>query len=243
MKIDKQEMREVAGAAAPRVDMYGPIHKALRAFMTDTLLALGRMDTADELEFAQCTQRVVELLDFCRSHLAHENEFVHTAMEARSPGSAGRIAHEHEEHVAHIDRLARAVEHLRGVPAAARDAVTAQLYRDLAGFIAENFLHMNFEESRHNAVLWAHFSDAELGAIHDALVASIPPQEMMYALRWMVPFMNPAERAGMLQGMREHAPAPAFQAALDTVRPHLTTREWEKLARALGIAPAPGLVG
>jgi len=243
MKIDTLEIREVAAAAAPRLDMYGPIHKAMRAMMSDTLLAVGRMDCTDELEFMQVTQRVVELLDFCRSHLAHENEFVHTAMEARSPGSAGRIAHEHEEHVAHIDRLARAVEHLRGVPAAARDAVTAQLYRDLAGFIAENFLHMNFEETRHNAVLWAHYTDAELAGIHDAIVASIPPEEMLYVLRWMVPFMNPAERAGMLQGMREHAPAPAFQAALDTVRPHLTAREWEKLARALDLAPVPGLVG
>jgi hypothetical protein len=29
---------------------------------------------------------------------------------------------------------------------------------------------------------------------------------------------------------------------LDTVRPHLTEREWEKLARSLNLAPVPGLV-
>lgn len=242
MKTDTRELQAVAQAAAPRLDLYGPIHKALRAFMADTLLALGRMDCADDLDFAQCTQRVVDLLDFCRSHLDHENAFVHPAMEARAPGSAGRIAHEHEEHLAEIAALSAAVSRLRAAPAGSRDALAAALYRDLAGFVAANLLHMNFEESRHNAALWEHYSDAELMRIHDELVASIPPQEMMLVARWMVPFMNPAERAGMLQGLRESAPAPAFQAVLDTVRPHLAAREWEKLARALGLAPVPGLV-
>ena len=76
-------------------------------------------------------------------------------------------------------------------------------------------------------------TDAELAAIHDALVASIPPEEMMFVARWLVPFMNPAERAGMLGEMRSSAPAPAFAAVLDTVRPHLTATEWSKLAQAL----------
>ncbi|HEY3050042.1 MAG TPA: hypothetical protein VGJ72_21600 [Polaromonas sp.] len=73
-------------------------------------------------------------------------------------------------------------------------------------------------------------------------VSSIPPQEMMYILRWLVPFMNPAERSAMMADMQAHAPAPAFAAALDTVRPHLTDAEWRKLARSLGLAAVPGLV-
>jgi hypothetical protein len=58
-------------------------------------------------------------------------------------------------------------------------------------------------------------------------VASIPPQEMMSVIRWLVPYMNAAERVGMLLGMK--ANAPAFQAALETVRPHLSNvsgRSW-----------------
>jgi hypothetical protein len=42
--------------------------------------------------------------------------------------------------------------------------------------------------------------------------------------------------AALLQDIRWHAPAPVFQAILDAVRPHLTPREWEKLATALAIA-------
>jgi hypothetical protein len=242
MNIDSQELRQVAAAQAPRVDMYTGIHKALRALMADTLVAVGRMDTADELELAQTTQRTVELLDFCRSHLAHENEFVHTAIEARAPGASAMIAHEHGEHEVHIAELGRAVESLRACAASERRAAALDLYRTLALFIAENFQHMHVEETAHNAVLWARYTDAELIAIHDDLLASIPPQEMMFAVRWLVPFMNPAERAGLLSDMRAKAPAPAFRAALDTVRPHLTATEWAKLARALDLPPVPGLV-
>jgi hypothetical protein len=115
------------------------------------------------------------------------------------------------------------------------------LYRALALFIAENFQHMHVEEIAHNAVLWARYTDAELLAIHDALVASIPPDEMMAVVRWLVPFMNPMERFHLLADMRAKAPAPAFAAVLDLARAHLTAAEWAKLARALELPLAPGL--
>jgi hypothetical protein len=241
MKIDSREMRQVAGEPA-RVDMYGGIHKALRAMMADTLLAVGRMDCEDALELAQVTERVLTLLESCAAHLRHENEFVHTAIEARAPGASERIAHEHEEHEKQIASLAAAVAVLRRSAPELRAMKALNLYRDLSLFIAENFQHMHVEETAHNAVLWARYTDAELLEIHQRLVASIAPAEMMAIARWMVPFMNPAERAGVLAGVRETAPAPAFQAILDTVRPHLTENEWAKLARSLGLPAVPGLV-
>ncbi|HVZ45578.1 MAG TPA: hypothetical protein VHA82_17340 [Ramlibacter sp.] len=94
---------------------------------------------------------------------------------------------------------------------------------------------MHVEETAHNAVLWARYTDAELLAIHDVLVASIPPSQMMFAMRWMVPFMSPAERLGLLTDVKAKVPAPALQAMLETVRPHLTRREWEKLAKGLEV--------
>jgi Hemerythrin HHE cation binding domain len=235
MNIDPREMRQIAAVAVPRVDLYVGIHKALRALMADTLLSLGRMDCDDVLELAQVTQRVLQLLEVCRSHLQHENDFVHTALEARAPGSSGQIAHEHEEHVEAIEALARRTTALLQCDPASRAEATLALYRALSLFIAHNFEHMHVEETAHNAVLWARYTDAELEQIHGALVAAIPPEEMMFVMRWMVPFMNPAERAAMLGDMRAHAPAPAFAAALEVVRPHLTEREWAKLSASLGL--------
>ena len=48
MKIDAREIAALTQAqpAAPRMDMYASIHKALRAFMADTLL--GLLEVLDE---------------------------------------------------------------------------------------------------------------------------------------------------------------------------------------------------
>ena len=242
MQITPKELESVAAVEAPRFDMYSGIHKALRAFMADTLLAVGRMDPADEDDVAQASGRVLDLLAVCTGHLRHENDFVHAAIEARAPGASAAIAHEHEDHVKHIARLSDLVVVLRGAAPQDRPAAAVRLYRELALFIADNFEHMNVEESAHNAVLWARYTDAELMAIHDALVASIEPQEMMAIARWLVPFQNPQDRFHLLADMRAKAPAAAFQAVMDLVQPLLTTEEWGKLTGALGIAAVPGLV-
>jgi hypothetical protein len=233
MKIDTQELKNVAAAGAPRVDLYSGIHKAIRALMGDALVAVGRMDCDDGLDMARATERVMELLDFCSMHLEKENRFVHAAMEARAPGAAETIAHEHEEHAKEIAALASTVSALRGAPDGQRFAVQQELYAELSIFIAQNFRHMRVEETAHNAVLWARYTDAELQGIHDSIVASIPPEKMLFTARWLVPAMSPRERAGLLAGMKAHAPAPAFAAVMATVRPHLTDIEWAKLEAAL----------
>jgi hypothetical protein len=233
MNHNANELRHVAAAQAPREDLYVTIHKAIRAMMADALLAVGRMDADDDLERAQVTERVMVLLDFCLSHLGHENEFVHPALEARAAGASERIAHEHGEHEQHIASLARSVAVLRDGEPAARGANALELYRALSLFVAENFQHMLVEETAHNAVLWARYTDAELHDIHQRLIASIPPAELMVGLRWMIPFLNPAERVMVLSGIRQSAPPPAFQAILEMVRPHLSAREWDKLEVSL----------
>ncbi|WP_326540943.1 hemerythrin domain-containing protein [Pseudorhodoferax sp.] len=226
----------VARPAQARIDLYGAIHKALRALMADTLLAVGRMDTDDALALADGTQRVQQLLEFCQNHLQHENAHVHPALEARASGSAAAIAQEHHAHEDAIASLADQATALLRCPPAQRAARAHALYQQLALFVAHNFQHMHVEETAHNAVLWAHYDDAALLAIHDALVAAIPPAEMLFTLRWMVPALPPAERVALLADMQAHAPAPAFAAALDTVRPHLPAGDWAALSARLGLS-------
>jgi hypothetical protein len=244
MKIDAREIAALANAqpAAPRMDMYSGIHKAMRACMADTLLGLGRMDTDDDLEFAHACDRVMQMLEMCRTHLHHENRFVHAAIEAREPGACAAVEAEHAEHEAAIAALADGISLLLACARPARAAAAQAAYRQLALFIAHNFEHMHEEETAHNRVLWAHYSDEELARIHDALVASVPPHEMMATARWLVPFMSPAERTAVLSDMQQHAPAPVLAAVLAHVQSHLTQSEWAKLTRSLGLPPLPGLV-
>ncbi len=229
-------------AATARPDFYAPIHKALRSFMTDTLHRVGRVDIADAADLAATLGQLDALLDACLRHIEHENEHMHAAMDARQPRGASRTADDHLEHWESIDALRAEANLLRAAAEAERHAIALRLYRHLALFVAENFQHMHFEETHNNSVLWAHYDDAELVTMHDRLLASIPPAEMLQTLRWMVPALTPLERAMMLGEMKAGAPAPFFQAVLEAVRPHLDDTAWAKLARAVGVPQQPGLV-
>lgn len=245
MQSHALEMAHVAATARTglgRFNMYAGIHKALRAFMADTLLTVGRADPADDTDVNHAANRVAELMELCASHVAHENNFVHPALEARCPGVCQPVAQDHEGHLHHITHLRDAARSLPDLACGEREAALQALYLALALFVADNFQHMHAEETVHNAALWAAYSDAELIGIHDALLATIPPAEMMLVMRWMLPQLNAPERLGVMQGMRAGAPAPVFEGMLTGTQGLLNQRDWAKLARGLGLPPVPGLV-
>ncbi|EIT68943.1 MULTISPECIES: hemerythrin domain-containing protein [Hydrocarboniphaga] len=223
---------------APRYDLYAGIHKALRAFMADTLVAIGRMDEGDAADTGPALAQLRALLGCMRAHLGHENEFIHPLLESVAVGAAARISIEHVEHQREIATLEAQVDAFEAADASARPALALKLYRELALFVGENFSHMQYEEVVHGAQLWAHCSDAQLLDLEHRIVASQTPDEAMLVLRWMLPYMTHAERCALLFGMRAMVPAPVFAAVLELARAHLREGDWIKLDAALS---APSL--
>jgi iron-sulfur cluster repair protein YtfE (RIC family) len=221
-----------------RLDLYAPIHKAVRHMLIDTLGRVGSMDVTDDAELAETLCQLDALLELLRNHLSHENDFVHPAIDARQPNGAARTAGDHVEHVHSIAALSAEAKALRRAAEAERPALALRMYRHLALFVAENFQHMHIEETANNASLWAHYTDDELHALHERLLASISESEMMEILRWMVPALSPAERAGLLSNMQKQMPPEAFRGVLAALRPHLNQRSWTKLANALNLPEA-----
>jgi hypothetical protein len=234
--LRSQPANSAPAPAAPRPELYTAVHKGLRAFMSETLAAVGRMDADDRAEVAEVLVMVRLLLWTCRDHLALENRHLHPAMEARSPGSSRTTATDHVDHERAFAALKSDVQALEQALPARRAAAALHLYRQLAVFVAENFLHMHTEETENTALLWQTHTDAELVDLHQRIVKSIPPTDMAVYLRWMVPAMSPSERAAMLGNMRQGMPAETFAGVIATVRPHLREREWDKLSRALAAA-------
>jgi len=233
-------------AAAPRrdeagrMDLYVSIHKALRHFMTDTLTRIGRIDVADAADRDEALGQLEALLGLCLDHLRHENEFVHTAIEARQAAGSQRIAAEHVEHAESIAGLNEEAAALRAASGVDAERLALRLYRHLALFVAENFQHMHIEETVHNALLWQHYSDEELHALHGRLMASIPPQEHLLVARWMLPASTPSERALVASAAKAQMPPEALLGVMSVVRPHLDGAGWTKLAAAIGIDPDVG---
>lgn len=222
----------------PRINLYNAIHKGLRAYMSDTLNRCARMDGSDEEDLAAGLAQLRSLLALLRSHLEHERDCLHPALHAAQPGSHQVTDGDHEHHTWAMDKLLALCEQVEQTAPQARDARLEHLQRELSAFIGENLVHMHMEETINNAVLWAHYSDAQLIGIHDRILQRIGPDEQALTMRWIVPALTPNERAGMLRDMRAAMPAPVFAATLDMVRPLLSERDWEKLDAALAAAQA-----
>lgn len=220
-----------------RYNIYALIHKGLRAWMCEVLTTVGRMDPHDPADVTAVLAEVRALLAGCASHLEHENEYLHTALEARAPGSALVTAREHEQHERSLARLEESVRSVEATTGSARAAAAMGLYRQLALFVAENFEHMHVEETQNHATLTAHYNEAEVFAIEQAIVGSLAPDEAETVMRWMAASAAPHERAALLAGLQQNAPRPAFEAVLDLIKPHLTAREWAKLGAAIGRLP------
>ena len=229
------------GRAEPaRLDLYVSIHKALRSFMADTLVRIGRIDVADPSDRDAALAQLEQLLDVCLGHLRHENDLVHTAIEARQPAGSRRIADEHAEHIDAIAELRAQALILRNATGAEAERIALRLYRHLALFIADNLQHMHAEETAHNALLWQHYSDGELAALHGRILAAISPAEHVVVARWMVPASTPAERARIVAGAKAQMPPEALLGVLAVVRPHVDAAGWTKLAAAAGFDPELG---
>lgn len=219
-----------ANDRAPRHEMYLAVHKGLRACMAETLLTLGRVDARTAASVAEALAMVDDLLGLCTDHLRHENDFIHPALERVVPGASARCAADHVEHQADIAKLHARRDAALQADGPARERALVVLYRLLALFVAENFAHMNVEETAHTETLWAHYSDAELLAIEQNLIAHIEPDRLMAFLRWILPFVSRQERAVMLRGMRAGMPAEAFNGLIDALKPHFRPQDWEAVA-------------
>lgn len=237
VNLQQHRDRAPAPAAGRRFDMYALIHKGVRACLADTQGALGRLDVFDPAEVAQTAAQVRDLLGLVRSHMHHENQYLHPALEVRRRGASRRSATDHVAHERAIEDIEAALLATECADAATRAEYAHVLYQRFSLFVAEQLEHMHQEETENNQLLWQAYSDAELLQIHDALVQAIPADEVARAMRWIVPAVTPAERAQMLGAIQEKTPARIFAATLGSLRPHLAPLDWVKLTAALGPGP------
>jgi hypothetical protein len=225
-------------SAIPRHDPYRHIHKGLRTAMLDTLQRLGCADTDDAAELHAALDQADSLLQFMAAHVKHENDHLHPAIEARHPGAARQTADEHASHLASLASLHAQVAALRGAAPEHRGGLAHGLYLALSRLVAENLDHMLVEETHNNHQLWSLYSDEEVIAIHDRLLAAVEPAVMMEAIGWMARGLSVPELGELLRELQRKAPPPAFDAALAQVRRQMDPVRWSALQRLLEAALA-----
>ena len=93
---------------------------------------------------------------------------------------------------------------------------------------------METEEAENNEILWRAYSDEELIAIENAIIAALSPEEKANSGKWMLPSLDPSERTVFLNNMRSVLPPQAFTGLVRSLQPRLSEASWRKLTNALG---------
>ena len=235
LTTDPQILTE-APAMAP-VDLYLNIHKGIRADLFAVTGRAGSLDPADTVGRAQLAEAVRTSVDLLVSHAEHEDTVIQPVLDVERPDLAELIAADHaglEPRMDGLVALAGTVAEVGVQGDAARGWLHA-LYLDLALFTGDYLRHQETEERVVMPALEAAIGPDAVQALEGTIIASIPPDEMAASLAVMLPAMNLDDRAGLLGGMRQGAPAEVFAGVWALAGSVLAADDHDALARRLGL--------
>jgi hypothetical protein len=210
-------------------DLYRDIHKSIRGELFAVTEEAGRADPSSTADRTALVAHVDAVVAYLVSHAEHEDAAVQPAIESHVPELAERIASDHV-------RLEARMDVLRSLAADAGDRFDLhRLYLELASFTSAYLAHQDLEERLVMPALESAIGVDAVVAIHGAIIASLPPDEMMRSLALMLPAINVDDRTELLGGMRANAPAPVFEAVWRLAGSVLPGADHAALGARLGV--------
>lgn len=210
-----------------RLDIYTPIHKAIRATLFDSAAVLARTTFADFGEASAVTASLRRLFAWLEEHAAHEDAVVMPELQRLVPELHAVLEGEHARLQGMQRELETLLPRLATADAAERTALGQRLHHLLHRLIAGQLGHLEREEVEVNRALWAHFDDAELHAMHARIMARIEPPRAAQWLGLMLPALSGSERRRVLADLRKQLPDGAFAAATAPARHALGEAAWQ----------------
>jgi hypothetical protein len=222
--------------AAVTLDLYRDIHKAIRVELFAVTSSAGRVDPSQGIARASLASHVNDLVQLLVTHAEHEDAAIQPALERHLPELAERVEVDHLTLEARMDDLSAMAQEAAALAVPDPASQIHRLYLALAAFTSDYLEHQDIEERVIMPSLEVALGIDEVVAIHQAILASIPPDEMGRSLSLMIPAMNIDNRAELLGGMRAGAPAEVFQGVWGLVGSVLEPTDFRALADRLGIA-------
>lgn len=217
------------------LDAYSNIHKCVRSVLFSTAIEIGAADAANLAARRQVGARVAAASALLASHAKHEDVHVQPAIVRELPGLAGRITDDH----ARFDLQTEWLQELAAAAALTADRprrALHKLYVEFNAFTSAYLDHQDYEERVVMPAMEQAIGVPAVVAIHEAIVSSIPPQEMAETLAIMLPVINIDERVEMLDGIRMGAPAEAFAGVCALAASVLSKADYTQLSSRLGLA-------
>lgn len=216
-----------------RYNIFGQVHKGLRAMLYETALCLQQTDfnnTAADNSLSQLAQ-TIDLFD---KHAHTEDTMVFTAIEHTEPALVNAFEKEHEEDHALGQRLRGLLTAFEHTVSSEDKIITGEaITQSFIEFMIFNLKHMAKEEDIINKALWKNYTDIELHGITQKIVAGIPPQHMAQFSRWMMRGLNNNEITTWLKEVKNNAPDFVFQSLMQTAGQELDTSRWQQVQETI----------
>jgi len=194
-----------------RYNVFYLIHKGLRAMLYDTATTLQQTDFVDISAATPALAKVNDVLFAFEHHAHHEDSFILPAVEAYEPEIAASFESEHQEDYRLTGRLRNLlIIYENSFLPEERTVCGSAITKSFTEFLTLNLQHMAKEEMLLNHALWRLYTDEQIKAIQQQLMATITPAELQAASRWMMRAISTADAIDWLKSVRRSSPETAF---------------------------------
>lgn len=227
-------------------DILTPIHKALRSMIYGLSARLQTHDFSDleatkalavdmENDFAIARSAGCILCVLNRHAADEEAEVFPHAVEAGNT-LVPSLIEDHHEFARREVALAKAMHDLLAMhQPGERIQAGVELNQSANELFGAYILHMNREETQLLPWMRERFTDAQLGAMSNAIVGRQPPERLFAILNWMVPSLNTVELTGFLRRAKAGMPPPALKAVADVCTQRVDPARWAAVRQAVGL--------
>ena len=217
-----------------RFNIFNQVHKALRAMLYDTAIAIQRTDFSREEQARKVFKKIETVLWLFDGHAETEDTMIFPLLKAIAPDVVDDFEQQHDaDHALSHD--------LYNIIAAYNFARTEtdmlhagiKLLQAFNEFTAFNLQHMNKEETIINSLLWQHFTDIQLLELQKEIVSKVPPDKNEIVGRWMIKGISDMEMIVWLSKLKQTIPAAAFNCLYSFAAQELPEERWAHISRCL----------
>ncbi len=202
---------------------YAASHKGLRNILSQFSLLAGKTDYSDNREIEKLKKLGDEMFFLLTHHLHTENEDLLKPLEERVHGAS---KHDLDDHV-RLEKLQGTIAlQLSKLDGKQEQETGHTFYLSFTGFHSQYLEHILQEELVTEKLLLDHFTAEELQENSMRIMQKVEFPVLLLSLKYIIPAQSLNENIRLLKAFRTNAPAEAFQAVLDIVKPEMTEEDF-----------------
>lgn len=217
-----------------RYNIFNQIHKGLRALLYETSLQLQQTDFTNTDEAEAATQKVELVLDLFDAHAYTEDTFILPELQQYEPSVVDVFEKEHQKDLMLSNQLSEWLKAFGyAIAPGAKKDIGKAITIAFIDFMIFNLEHMKKEEDVLNKLLWNYYTDPQLKAITQAILAHVPADKMPQYSKWMMRGLANDEIIGWLKEVKNNAPDFVFQSLMGLSSAELSEQRWQQVQEQL----------